>query len=327
MEIKENGFHKFSRAKNITKEEFGDILPDLYWEYRDKWVRNPKKYIVSPAPLHLGVEVSTLCNLKCVFCARTKHLKDGTFRDVKNMSMNDFKIIVDQTAQNNVYGFCLNAMGEPLMNPEIVNMVDYAKRVGGYIDTMFHTNAMLLTPDISRGIIEAGLDQLIFSVDGSGKEEYERERIGARYYTIVENIKTFYEIRQRIGRRFPIIRLTMIVKPSTSKKSMHEFISQWTPIADIISFQELAEYGDDKKNVPEQKREICTQPWQRLAIDITGNILPCCEAVNYTNRMIFGNIHTDNILDVWLGNKMERLRSSLINKNYFSLCKNCSIMT
>ena len=323
----DKGYHKYRQAKSITREDHGDLFPEAYWEYRDKWVDNPARQIVEEYPLHLGVEVTTLCNLKCTFCVRTLEIEKGTFRDIKHMSMDVFDSIVEQTSGGKVAGICLNAIGEPLMHPQIVEMVRHVKDAGGYLDTMFHTNAMLLTPELSEGLILAGLDQLIFSVDGSSKEEYERDRVGANYDTVVENDRTFHKIRTRLGSRLPIIRMTMIVRPTTTQESLDKFYKQWESIADIITFQELAEYAE--KKAPCENREICSQPWQRLAVDVNGNILPCCEALVYSGKMILGNIKTDNIKDIWKGSKMEKMRSALKKHDYskYPICKNCSIHT
>ena len=40
-------------------------------EYRSKWDENPRKLEHGNFPLHLDIEVTSLCNLKCPFCATT----------------------------------------------------------------------------------------------------------------------------------------------------------------------------------------------------------------------------------------------------------------
>jgi radical SAM protein with 4Fe4S-binding SPASM domain len=324
----DKGYHKFRYAKKIDRERYGAIFPEAYWEYRRKWEENPGLFRVEDYPLHLGVEITTHCNLKCDFCIRTMQLRVGEFKGVRHMPWETYQTIVDESARNRLYGFCLNGMGEPLMHPELVRMVRYAKEKGGFLDVMFNTNAILLTPEISEAVIHAGLDQMIFSIDGSTSMDYEKHRVGAKYERVVENIRTFQAVRDDLGRKLPLIRVTMIINSETTQESLDRFVTQWDEIADMITFQELAVLGRHDE-ISEQPRPafICTQPWQRMAIDVNGNIIACCEAINYHGNLILGKIGKDSIKDVWQGEKSNQLRQMHRSGQYYKhpFCVKCSI--
>ncbi|MCG8688391.1 MAG: hypothetical protein MI892_26200, partial [Desulfobacterales bacterium] len=51
-----------------------------YQEYRKKWEDYPKEQIEPDAPLHLDIETTNLCNLKCSMCMRTSLSKKGLLR-------------------------------------------------------------------------------------------------------------------------------------------------------------------------------------------------------------------------------------------------------
>ena len=40
-------------------------------EYRRKWEENPRHLNPGDFPLHIDIEVTSVCNLKCPFCATT----------------------------------------------------------------------------------------------------------------------------------------------------------------------------------------------------------------------------------------------------------------
>jgi radical SAM protein with 4Fe4S-binding SPASM domain len=324
----EKGYHKFQYAKKITREEWEGILPEEYWTYRYKWENNPLNFIVEDYPLHIGVEITTYCNLKCTFCIRTQRIKDGTFRDIKHMPFGLFKQIVDESKQYNLYGFCLNGIGEPLMHPDLIKMIRYAKSEGQMLDIFFHTNGTLLSSELSEAIVKSGLDQMIFSIDGSGSEEYETQRIGAKYGEVEMNVERFYEIRSRLGKRLPLIRVTMIVNPDTPMESQQRFINKWHKVADVLTFQELGIYGNSHgRNFRSISNPdfVCTQPWQRLAIDVDGQILPCCGALDYKNQLVIGRVGENKIYDVWHGKMLTKLREIHKNHRYFEnrLCAKC----
>jgi radical SAM protein with 4Fe4S-binding SPASM domain len=326
--VPDNGYHKFRYAKKIDRDRYGDVYPEAYWEYRRQWEENPGRFLLADYPLHLGIEITTYCNLKCDFCVRTMQLLDNEFKGIKHMPWEIYQTIVDESARNRLYGFCLNGMGEPLMHPELVSMIRYAKEKGGFLDVMFHTNAMLLTPKISEAVIKAGLDQIIFSIDGSSSQDYEKHRVGARYEQVVQNVRDFRAVRDRLGRKLPIIRVTMIINSETTEENLDRFVNQWDEIADLITFQELAILGRrDGISEHSQPKFVCTQPWQRMAIDVHGNIIACCEAINYHGNLVLGRIGKDSIKEVWQGKKINRLRqlhrSGLYSTHPF--CAKCSI--
>ena len=72
-----------------------------------------------------------------------------------------FKII-DQCKELGVPSMKFNWRGEPLMHPNLSEIINYAKN-NGVIETIINTNATHLNNKVSEKIIQSGLDILIFS--------------------------------------------------------------------------------------------------------------------------------------------------------------------
>jgi len=53
-----------------------------YIDYRQRWEELPLKKEVSEFPLHLDIEVTDACNLKCPMCYRSIAVGKGGFMDV-----------------------------------------------------------------------------------------------------------------------------------------------------------------------------------------------------------------------------------------------------
>ena len=81
----------------------------------------------------------------------TTYMKDH-FKGIMKMDL--YKKIIDEAAANNVYSIKLSWRGEPLLNPNLVEMIKYAKKKG-IKDVAFLTNAELLTDKKVRNLLKA----------------------------------------------------------------------------------------------------------------------------------------------------------------------------
>src|SRR6187401_947443 len=150
------------------------------------------------------IESTNLCNAKCVFCPRDEmHRRQGV------MEMGLFKKIVDECAELGITHVRVHNYGEPFLDKQLVEKVRYAKS-RGIAEVGMISNGSLISEDIARGMIEAGLDAINISVDASGKETFERTRLNLNYDTVIDNIKTLVRIRKELGRTHPKLILSFV---------------------------------------------------------------------------------------------------------------------
>ena len=320
-------YHEVKVSKNICEWEMS--RPKRYWEYRKKWEENPKRQIVGNFPLHLDLEVSRRCNLRCPMCPRTIKMERGEKLEEGDMSFELFKKIVDEGSKNGLYSIKLNYLGEPLICKDLPKMVRYAKQ-RGIIDVMFNTNGVLLTEKTSEELIDAGLDKIFISFDSPFKERYEKIRVGAKFDKVVENVKTLVKMRSEKKTLSPLIRVSMVVMKE-NKDEVLDYIKLWSSIVDLIGFADYVNpQGMDKEERYAVKLEkhsnfICSQLYQRLFVHYDGKIGLCC--VDYDAEIGLGNAWKDNIRDVWLGEKMQRIRKlhTRGESDKIPLCKRCHL--
>ena len=146
-------------------------------------------YIPRPTRLSkLYIEPTNQCNLDCRTCIRNiwdepmGKMSDAVFARIIE-GLRDF------SPPPTIF---FGGFGEPLSHPEIVNMVAQAKSLRTPVELI--TNATLLTPDLSRELIRAGLDMLWVSLDGATPESYADIRLGAALPQVLENMARFREI-------------------------------------------------------------------------------------------------------------------------------------
>ena len=109
-------------------------------------------------PAEIWIEPTNFCNLRCKMCPQS----GGLTREKGFMNLELYKKIIDEVGKWKPIIKLFN-LGEPLLHPEIVNMIKYAKKKGCYV--MINTNATLLNEKKSIDIINSGLDEISPSVD------------------------------------------------------------------------------------------------------------------------------------------------------------------
>jgi MoaA/NifB/PqqE/SkfB family radical SAM enzyme len=111
-------------------------------------------------PVSFQIEPSNLCNLKCDLCRVTLGMK----RKPENLDLNVFKKLIDEVGDY-VFTIVLWDWGEPLINPDVFEMIRYAADKN--IKIVCSSNGQLIrNENFARKIIESGLDSLIVAVDG-----------------------------------------------------------------------------------------------------------------------------------------------------------------
>jgi radical SAM protein with 4Fe4S-binding SPASM domain len=286
----------FHRLAGETPFDFRDKRVQ---EYRRCWEEWPEKFHVGYYPLFVDIEVTSACNLRCPFCATTfrgKLIKKGF------MSFEVLKKIIDESADNNLYGVKFNIRGEPLLHPKISDFVLYAKKKG-LIDVYFNTNAMLLTEDMSKKLLDAGLDRMSISFEGYTKEVYEKYRVGAKFDKVIANINKMQAMKKKIGVTHPRIRIQTVMLPEM-ENSFEEYKKFWIKYVDEVAYLDYKEMEVKKKGV--RYPWACPQIWQRMAVWWDGTILPC----NHDDDGLIacGNINNMTIKEVWNSEKLNRIR-------------------
>jgi len=99
--------------------------------------------------------------------------------------------------------------GEPLLHPDIVEMVALAKELGAKTELI--TNGLLLDKEMAEGLVMAGLDTLVVSVDGTSPESYADIRSGTNLHVVQENMEGLHAVRRANSHDNPEIGLEFVV--------------------------------------------------------------------------------------------------------------------
>ncbi len=182
-------------------------------------------------PEIVQIESTNICNARCVFCPR-----DEMKRRQGVMDAELFRKIVDDCAALGIRHVRLHNYGEPFVDRQLTEKIAYAKQ-RGIAEVGVISNGSLIDEQVARGVIEAGLDAINICVDASGREVFERTRVGLKYDKVIANIERLVRIRAELGRTHPKLILSFVRQNNSDEE--RAFIEHWRPIADKIHVTDL----------------------------------------------------------------------------------------
>ena len=244
----------------------------------ERWKNYPKQDIIKRYPLQLDLETTSACNLRCPMCFQSE---TETRPEVQNMSFELYSHIITEGAAKGLDSIKLQYRGEPLLTTDLPERVRFATERG--IQVRFNTNGTLLTKQLAENLIDAGLYQIIFSIDSHIPEEYNKIRRLAKtgkgdFNSVLKNFRQLVELRNERGTTYPQIRVTRVDLPET-RTNLPKFSNFWMENgADLVSVVELSDFsmGTTDTKMIVSPEFSCEQPWQRLIVLADGQVGPCC---------------------------------------------------
>lgn len=291
-----------------------------YAENRRQWTENPRQQIVADYPLHVDIELASVCNLRCPMCYTiTAGFKKQV--NAKLMDFDLFKRLVDQCAEGGVYSIRLSLRGEAFLHKQILECIQYAKGKGiQEVSTL--TNGLKLDEEMFTAVMDAGLDWISLSVDGMG-ETYESIRKPAKFDRLVEKLANFKAIKEKAGRVKPVIKVQGIFPAiADDPQAFYDFMA---PLCDQVATNPLIDYlrHDGEDSILYHEDFTCPQLFQRLTIGADGLVMLCSN--DELNEHVVGDVNTQTIHEVWHGDRMREAREKQIAHrwNELSPCLHC----
>jgi Radical SAM superfamily/Iron-sulfur cluster-binding domain len=260
------------------------------------------------------IESTNICNAKCVFCPRDEmHRRQGV------MDMDLFKKIVDECATLGITHVRVHNYGEPFLDRQLVEKVRYAKE-RGIKEVGMISNGSLITEELARGMIEAGLDAINISVDASGKEVFERTRLNLDYDTVIGNVRTLARLRKESGRTHPKLILSFVRQNNSADEQA--FIREWSQVADKIHITDLHNWAGTL-NAKSDVNFPCYRLWLTFTVLWDGRVSLCC--ADFDGRHILGDLRTSTIAQVWNSPAYRAVRRQHLESGGPEICRSCDL--
>ena len=272
--------------------------------------------------LILQIEISRACNLDCRICMR-KNLESNT----GFMSFDDFKKIL---GSYNFREVALHGWGEPLLNTEIFQMIEYAKRQG--IKTSLTTNATLVGKNIGN-ILDSGLDSIAFgyydmdilkkSIENVGELIIEKKKRDSK-----SQLKTYIDItiyKDNTEEIFEVIREGREI--GVDAAILHRLFNVYNVDK---GFENLSKKAEEElfKKIKEIERELkfkiylpkkhalpCRIVKYTVFVTFNGKVTPCC----FLPEVYIGDAEAgvENVL------RSKEYRNFVANMKNHAVCSKC----
>jgi len=289
-------------------------------------------------PLHLQIELSNYCNLRCPVCPTG-------IRAVRRAPMTMDPDLVEQLMAE-VGPFLLTASlwawGEPLLHPRLKEVL---KAVQGHqVATLLSTNGQNLNDDaVIDALISNPPTYLIVAIDGVTDETNSRFRRGARLAPTLHGVRRIARLKHQRDLRFPVLHMRYIVM----KHNQHEvpdlekfaadngfdFLTVRTlSIIDaaedahrelVPDLEEFAAYDYDNGKRVRRRDFYCLQPFWFPTVFADGTVVACEQ--DYNAQQPLGNLSRGmSFRHLWFSRRAARIRRWIRDESdRFSFCRNC----
>lgn len=299
------------------------FLNEAYAAYRKNWDLASNAHFVFDFPLFLEIESSYSCNFECPPCPRHFFPSVPKYGFLSN---DLFDKIFAEAKEHGLPSIGYSHGGEPLIRKDIPKLMQKA-RDAGILDRMIHTNASLLTKEMSVALIESGLTKINFSLDAATAETFAITRLGGNYDQVMQNIRDFLEAKKKFGKSYPRVRVSFIVSEA-NKHERQAFYDMWKDKVNIVAFQQEYDFAkrESLHGVFEKRRKepfCCSEPFQLLTVTRDGDIILCIH--DYAHEVVLGNLKTHTIYECWHSETMNKFRSLHLQDrwNEVSPCSKC----
>ncbi|GAG97236.1 unnamed protein product, partial [marine sediment metagenome] len=228
----------------------------------------------------------------------------------------------------------MHTVGEPLMYSGFKDVLKICSENGMYL--WITTNGLLLDKKMSK-IKEypRAIKHMAFSVDGATEKSYETIRRGGNFRKLLSNSDLMKEYCNNTKFAFiPSLQVCLSKENFDEIPIFYKVFTKYFGIENML-FSFLSNlsaehgnniyYADAKIDLGEHYRLNCPCKllWHQIHVLHDGKVSACCR--DYDGELIVGDIKKESILDIWNGEKYNRLREKHIKGDVgdIPLCRDC----
>jgi pyruvate-formate lyase-activating enzyme len=274
------------------------------------------------ADTRMSIEITNICNHKCVFCPahsltkRQRRFIDDTL--CRRILIEGFDLGVRELT--------FHILGEPLLNPHLIEYVEYANNIG-YTYIYLTTNGSLATPDKIDALIMSGIHSIKFSVNAAKRESYAKIHGVDNFDKVKENIMYCNKAREKYKKNITIY--ISCVLTNETKSEIQELKSCFGDIVDSMAFYAAINRGGLMKNSESinndlniQSDTMCFQPFNAVCVSAEGFLSPCC--MDSDLKLNMGDLQDNSLRDLYYSDKFIDFRDKHLHNRLDGLqCAAC----
>jgi MoaA/NifB/PqqE/SkfB family radical SAM enzyme len=297
-------YQQFTRRVAYWRAKKDNVTAEELWKLRE---------FKSGGGLQTGV--TNICNAKCSFCAYPKVVANKTLQ-TGIMTFAIFKKAVDEWAAIGGQWLDLTpVVGDPLVDPGLLEKVDYAVNKARIKCVVLTTNAILLNRnDNYKKLIDLGIGAVFISTQGTSKEFYEKVYGVKHYPEVISGIYNLLEYNRQKGEPSRIVirfrnseKPSQIVRSQDFGKYIKPFLSAKVRINFTVDFdnwggtivsEDMSGFMKLRKLPP--PLALPCQSLFSFVVRHDGNVRLCgCRLVrNDMDDLVVGNLHDKSMQEI-----------------------------
>jgi len=135
------------------------------------------------------------CNAKCIMCG-------GNYfhnKSQRKITLDKFKKMASNLQLQRCSGIVLAGAGDPLLNRDLVPIMQFVREKYPHIRISVTTNGIALTKKLSKAFIENGVGVVNVSINSATRESYDRIMQVECFDKVCENAKNLVDLKNRLG--------------------------------------------------------------------------------------------------------------------------------
>jgi radical SAM protein with 4Fe4S-binding SPASM domain len=321
------------RVVNNSKKDVNEIFIKKFgpkWtDYRNRWANASKMETLEDFPLFVRFEAQFKCNGRCQKCVHGHPDLKADYGYKEYMPFDTFKRLVDECDEHNCPSIGLSQTNEPLLDPDLLERIEYVSKKKSIMDIHLNTNASLLNEELSRKILDTAVTRICFSIDAITEQTYNKVRGGLNFKQVIKNIETFLNFKEQQKQLLPTIRVSFLLQED-NEHELEAFKNYWVDKVDYISVQRyvpISPFNDERSRAlniaPIKGKKNCSYTYESLFVHGDGTVVPC--AAHLARHISVGNINNNSLYELWHSKGLNELRDALKSGNLQNtrFCSTC----
>lgn len=273
---------------------------------------------------NLLLEVTNVCNNKCIFCANRRMT-----RPKGNIDYGLAKKVMQECYELGSREIGFYATGEPLLYPRLVDLIKEAKAIG-FEYVYITTNGLLASEDRIKELLDAGLQSIKFSINAINRDDYIFIHGVDAFDVVMENLKACRKL-QGVYKNKLFVSTILTKHTRYSKEEVESFFES---LCDRVVIQNAKNQGgllpvlNDSLLIEKEDGEIehfnipCSYVFNSVTVTYEGYLTACC--MDFQNYLAYADLNKCSVRDAWQNATIKHLREmQLSGRVDNTICKSC----
>lgn len=280
-----------------------------------RFAASTQKTLQPDFPRYLQIETSNICNHGCSFCAYTVMERP---KQVIDMAL--FQRIVTEAYSLGSREVGLFSGAEPLTCKKLEDYVAFCTQTG-YEYIYISTNGALGDEERFRGLLDAGLSSIKFSINGGTRESYLKTHGKDHFDRALANLNFVSEYRKTLGRP-TFLAVSFVGHPGYNDGTYEQLLPLVRDKVDEVVYYDAANQSGQMPELPAPVYRDCDLPFNKVHVSVEGYLRACCN--DYDNLLTLEDLSRTGLAEAWRGQRFQDLRRRHLQDDLGgTLCGNC----